>query len=45
MSIISGVFTKQLNKVKVNPINEKNSKVEPGNYRPVSILRIITKIF
>ena len=35
MSIISGLF----------PIHKKNSKVELGNYRPVSILSIISKIF
>ena len=35
MSIISGLFLKEL----------KNSKVEPGNDRPVSILGIISKIF
>ena len=45
MSIISGLFPKELKKAKVIPIHKKNSKVEPGNYRPVSILSIISKIF
>ena len=45
MSIISGLFPKELKKSKVIPIHKKNSKVEPGNYRPVSILSIISKIF
>ena len=38
MSIISGSFPKE-------PIHKNNSKVEPGNYRPISILSIISKIF
>ena len=42
MSIISGLFPKELKKNKVIPIHKKNSKVEPGNYRPVSILSIIS---
>ena len=46
MSIISGLFPKELEKTnKIIPIHKKNSKVEPGNYRPVSILSIISKIF
>ena len=45
MSIISGLFPKELKKTKVIPIHKKNYKVEPGNYRPVSILSIISKIF
>ena len=43
MSIISGVFLKK--KTKVIPIHKKYSKVEPDNYRPVSIIRIISNIF
>ena len=38
MSIIS-------ERTKVIPIHKKNYKVEPGNYRPVSILSIISNIF
>ena len=45
MSIISGLFPKELKKTKVIPIHKKNSKVEPGNYRSVSILSIISKMF
>ena len=45
ISIISGLFLKELKKAKVIPIHKKNSKVEHGNYRPVSILSIISKIF
>ena len=42
MSIISGVFPKEPKKTtKDIPINKKNSKVEPGNYRPVYIFSII----
>ena len=45
MSIISGLFPKVLKKATVIPIHKKNSKVEHGNSRPVSILSIISKIF
>ena len=45
MSIISGLFPKELKKAKVIPIHKKNSKVDPGTYRPVSILSFISKIF
>ena len=35
MSIISGLFPKELKKAKVISFHKKNSKVEPVNYRPV----------
>ena len=44
MSFISGLFPKELKKAKVILIHKKNSKVEPGNYRPVSILSIISRV-
>ena len=44
MSIISGQFPKELKCAKIVPIYKKKLKTDPGNYRPVSILSIISKI-
>ena len=40
-SIISGLFPKELKKAKVILIHKNNSKVEPGNYRPISYQRFL----
>ena len=45
MSITSGQFPKELKRAKIVPIYKKKLKTDPGNYRPVSILSIISKIF
>ena len=45
MSITSGQFPKELKCAKIVPIYKKKLKTDPGNYRPVSILSIISKIF
>ena len=42
---LTHLFLKGLKNAIVIPIHKKNYKVEPGNYRPVSILSIISKIF
>ena len=36
---------KELKCAKIVPIYKKKLKIDPGNYRPVSILSIISKIF
>ena len=44
-SLLSGIFPDQLNIAKVIPIYKKDDPAIFGNYRPISILPAITKIF
>lgn len=44
LSIESGRFPNDLKKAKVIPLYKKGSKLEQGNYRPVSILCTLSKI-
>ena len=44
-SIISGTFLSQLKCAKVFPIFKGGSKSDPSNYRPISILPTVSKIF
>ena len=44
-SIQTGVFPDQLKCAKVFPIYKSGNKSDPGNYRPISILPTISKIF
>ena len=44
-SIISGTFPSQLKYAKVFPVFKGGSKSDPSNYRPISILPTISKIF
>ncbi|MCG8113294.1 MAG: reverse transcriptase family protein, partial [Candidatus Thiodiazotropha taylori] len=44
-SINSGVFPSQLKLAKVLPIFKGGSKSDPSNYRPISILPTVSKIF
>ena len=44
LSIQSGVFPCDMKKAKITPIYKKNAKTDAGNYRPVSILNVISKI-
>lgn len=45
MSLSSSVFPDQLKVAQVAPIHKKNSVLEKGNYRPVSVLPTISKNF
>ncbi|MGL1888436.1 MAG: reverse transcriptase family protein [Reichenbachiella sp.] len=45
LSIECGEFPQELKLAKVVPIYKKKEKTEPGNYRPVSILSIVSKLF
>ncbi len=44
MSIDSGVVPDEMKSARVGPIYKKSSPLEVGNYRPVSILIVISKI-
>ena len=44
-SLSSGIFPDKLKIAKVIPIYKKDDKSDPNNYRPVSILSCISKIF
>ena len=44
LSITSGIVPDQLKSARVKPLFKKNNRTEVGNYRPVSILCIISKI-
>ena len=44
-SLITGIFPESLKKAKVVPIYKKNDKSKFENYRPISILPTISKLF
>ena len=44
MSIKNQVVPENLKYAIVKPLHKKNSRLEVGNYRPVSILSIVSKI-
>ena len=44
LSISSGVFPDSLKIAKVNPIHKTGAKDDPANYRPISILSVLSKI-
>ena len=45
LSLVTGIIPDDLKSARVTPIYKKNSKTEAGNYRPVSILSTISKLF
>ena len=45
LSLSTGEIPVNLKSAKVMPIYKKNSKMEAGNYRPISILNTISKVF
>ena len=45
LSLETGHFPEALKVAKVTPIYKKGPKSDPGNYRPISVLPIISKIF
>jgi len=44
LSIIQGAVPNELKSARVVPLFKKNDKTEVGNYRPVSILCVLSKI-
>jgi hypothetical protein len=44
-SIDSSIFPADLKSAQVSPLYKKNNALEKGNYRPVSVLPCISKIF
>ena len=45
LSLIQGIVPDDLKSARVVPLFKKSDKTEVGNYRPVSILMIISKVF
>ena len=45
LSLVQGVVPEDLKSARVVPLFKKNDKTSVGNYRPVSILSIVSKIF
>ena len=45
LSLIQGIVPDDLKSARVVPLYKKNDKLSVGNYRPVSILNIVSKIF
>lgn len=42
--LVTGLFPNELKTAKISPIHKKGAKTELGNYRPISILNIFSKI-
>ena len=43
LSLTTGKFPKDWKMARLSPIYKKGSKLEPGNYRPVSVLPVVSK--
>jgi hypothetical protein len=44
-SIQTGIFPQGWKLAKVTPIFKKGDKTDPGNYRPVSVIPVVSKVF
>ena len=44
LSLTSEIFPSSFKKARVKPLYKKGSRLEVGNYRPVSILPVLSKI-
>ena len=44
LSFRSGVFPAEWKQARVSPIFKKGAKTDPGNFRPVSVLPVVSKI-
>lgn len=40
-----GIFPESLKSAKITPIHKTGNKQDPGNYRPISVLPAVSKIF
>ena len=45
LSLQSGLCPDSMKIAKVSPVYKKGSKLDPGNYRPISVLPILSKVF
>ena len=45
LSLSQGIMPDELKNARVVPIYKKNSNTDVGNYRPVSVLNVISKVF
>ena len=45
LSLSQGIMPDDLKNARVVPLHKKNSKTDVGNYRPVSVLSVISKVF
>ena len=44
LSLINGQFPESLKLAKIKPIHKGGTKSDPSNYRPISVLPVISKI-
>ena len=44
-SLLNSTFPDRMKVAQVVPLHKKNSTLEKGNYRPVSVLPVLSKIF
>jgi hypothetical protein len=44
-SLLSGIFPDDWKLAKISPIYKSGNKQECGNYRPISVLSVVAKIF
>ena len=45
MSFQLGVFPRSMKIARVSPVCKKGTRTDPGNYRPISVLPILSKVF